>query len=554
MVVTMRWPAATVILVSTLVGRCSQEYVDVTTKLGVVRGQRLTVLGEQFDQFSGIPYARPPVGRLRFAKPVDTLPWAPKVLDTTKHVAVYCYDGNTTEIESEDCLYLSIWRPARADQSQLLPVYLYLYGGGFRETGGVYDNYNGSYVVRYGVVNVFADYRTSVYGFFHGNRTDAPGNLGIWDQAKVIKWIADYIDAFGGDPRQLTLAGVSSGAATAMILAVSPVTQRYISKVMAISASITGDEASVVINGSQAVATTAGCDTKANYVACLRKLNTSALYEAASAHATYMQPFHGDDLFPMKLMPALRQGRFNKSVPLLTGGSRLEYVILFALICPKVALYVPSSDANVTRADIKACLEEKVSTAVAEEAVTYYLNNVNQSDNDAMQVVGTQAYSEYVFTCPTYFASSIIARQRDSSDVFSVHFTYGTQVTVVECENITWPRPCHDEERFSMFASPYREPSVYNDTDRTYTDQMVRLWATFTQTGRPPSMSGYRWPAYQDPPLAPITPISLARNETPIWPSYLELNPLRPQKAPVYKPYTNCDQFWVKYEQLFDDP
>ncbi|KAI1305333.1 Acetylcholinesterase-1 [Halotydeus destructor] len=323
---------------------------------------------------------------------------------------------------------------------------------------------------------------------------------------------------------------------------------------MPISASIVGLESSVVVAQSANIATSLGCDVKGNYIACLRKVNTSALYEASTDYLNYLQPFYGDDLFPVKIMPALRQGRFNKSVPLLTGGTRLEYNILFALSCPLIADYTSSSDYNVTRAVILTCLETRASTAVAEEAVTYYLKGVNQSDNLAMQDIGLKVYGDYVFTCPTYFASSIIARQRDSSDVFSVYFTYGTQVTVTECTDVTWPRPCHDEERFAMFGSAYRNPTLYNDTDRKYTDEMIRLWTTFTKTGRPPSMSGYRWPAYQDVPLAPIIPSNLARNETPIWPSYLEVNPLTPQKAPVYKPYTYCDGFWSQYEQLFDDP
>ncbi|KAI1305334.1 Acetylcholinesterase-1 [Halotydeus destructor] len=528
------------------------EYVDVTTKYGVIRGQRLLVVGQEVNQFAGIPYARPPVGRLRFAKPVDTLPWSPKILDTTKHVTVYCYDDNADENESEDCLYLSLWTPVRTDQSQLLPVLLYLYGGGFRLTGGVYDDYNGSYVARYDVIQVFADFRPNVFGFFNGNRTDAPGNVGMWDQVKVIKWLADNIEAFGGDPNGLTLAGVSSGASAALILAMSPVAKPYIRNVMLISGSVIGINASVSVSQSHTIAKSLGCNTT-NYVACLRKVNTSALYAAAYSYLDFLQPFYGDDLYPIKMMPALRQGRFNTSVPLITGGTKLEYVEHYVTQCPVVSLYTNDSDYQLTRTDVKTCLETRLSTAVAEEALTHYLKNVNQSDSVQLRYAAIKAYGDFVFSCPTYFFSNIVARQRNSSDVFSVFFTYSTQVTVTECTNITWPRPCHDQERFALFGSAYRNPSLYNSTDRAYTDEMVRWWTTFAKTGRPPTMGGYRWPAYQEPPLAPITPVNLDKNEKPIWPSYVEINPTMAQNAPAYKPYTDCDNFWYKYIQLFDE-
>ncbi|KAI1305332.1 Cholinesterase [Halotydeus destructor] len=191
-----RLQAVAVFIFYSFHGISSYKYVDVTTKYGVIRGQRLLISGQEVNQFAGIPYARPPVGRLRFAKPVDTSPWSPKVLDTTKHVAVYCYDGKTGVNESEDCLYLNIWTPVRDDQSQLLPVYLYLAGGGFRITGGVYDDYNGTYIARYDVVEVFADYRQNAFGYLSGNRTDAPGNVGMWDQVKVVQWVAENIAAF----------------------------------------------------------------------------------------------------------------------------------------------------------------------------------------------------------------------------------------------------------------------------------------------------------------------------------------------------------------------
>ncbi|KAI1288007.1 Acetylcholinesterase-1 [Halotydeus destructor] len=295
--------------------------------------------------------------------------------------------------------------------------------------------------------------------------------------------------------------------------------------------------------------------TTTNYVACMRRLKPEVIVQAwAQFNGLSFAPYVGDDLFPKHIMPALREGLFKKSVPLLSGGHPMEYITSFDASCVRIFGYNETQNYTLTSDDVKDCFTETFpnDTQLVDGAIKHYLKGVNQSDSRALQRVTALALGHYLFTCPTYFASSIIARQRDSSDVFSYYLPYGTQQTTVYCTNRTWARPCHGEERYGSFGTAFREPELYNDTDRTYTTQMIRVWSTFAATGKPPTMGGYRWPAYQDPPLAPLAPSNMGASDRPIWPSYMVVTPLGPQVAPLYKQYTDCDKFWSNHIEIYN--
>ncbi|KAI1293012.1 Acetylcholinesterase-1 [Halotydeus destructor] len=531
--------------------------VDVETKYGVVRGQRLVVKGQKVHQFISVPYARPPVGQLRFAKPLEPLPWSPRIRDATKSNITYCPENHDeTKKIGENCLYLNIWTPGRPAGSPLLPVYLYLYGGNYDFFGIDFETFNASYAVRNDVIMVLPTFRGNVFGYFNGNRTDAPGNLGLWDQAMAIKWTYENIEPFGGDPDRITVAGASSGAAAAFVLAVSPVTRPYISKTMLLSASVPGYKPNFTIGHSKDLATLLGCNTTTDYVKCLRRVSVAKLLTAKSQLENQaFSPNTGDEIFPISVLLATRQGRYNKSAPLFFGGSLTEFTSPMPTHCPEIVDYTASSNYSVTRAMVKQCFEAKLAPSIADKAADYYLKDVNESDSHALQVAAAKGYGDYIFSCPTYFSALAVSEKVDSGHVFSYYLTYGPEIRIDSCATYDWPRPCHGDELSAMFGEAFTMPQNSNDSDRTYTDQMIGLWTSFTKTGRPPVMGGYRWPAYQDRPVAPITPVNLGSQSRPVWPSYLEVNPLKtPQPAPVYKPYRDCDTFWSKHMDLFIDP
>jgi para-nitrobenzyl esterase len=200
----------------------------VTTRSGIVAG----AVDHGVLSFKGIPYARPPVGRLRWREPLPPRPW-PGVLQATDygHDCMQLLfpedDAPIRTTPAEDCLVLNVWRPAAATTGRL-PVMVWIYGGGFTIGGTSPAAYDGSNFARDGVILVSMNYRLGRFGFFAHpaltaeNPNGLLGNYGYLDQIAALKWVQRNIAAFGGDPHQVTIFGESAGGGSVHMLMTSP--------------------------------------------------------------------------------------------------------------------------------------------------------------------------------------------------------------------------------------------------------------------------------------------------------------------------------------------
>jgi para-nitrobenzyl esterase len=200
--------------------------------------------------FKGIPYAQPPVGDLRWREPMRVKPWT-GVRDATAFGAI-CpqappFVGNGVA-SGEDCLYLNVWTPEWPSRSRKA-VMVWIPGGG-NIFGGVIagnpnnDGNDGESLARHGVVVVSLNYRLGSFGFFaHPALTresphHASGNQGILDQIAALKWVRDNIATFGGDPRNVTIAGESAGSIDASFLMATPLSKGLFERVIGESGSV----------------------------------------------------------------------------------------------------------------------------------------------------------------------------------------------------------------------------------------------------------------------------------------------------------------------------
>ena len=200
------------------------------------------------EVYTGIPYAKPPVGELRWKAPQDPEPWGG--VRTCTHFAAMAMQPRSSEIYnslsqivgfhdfevsvhdnfrdavSEDALYLNIWKPAGAGEK--LPVLVYIHGGSLQTGQPWYADYSGEGLARKGIIVVNLGYRLGVFGFLATEELAAEdpnhstGNYGLMDQIKALEWVRDNIAAFGGDPDNVTLSGESAGAACVTALCTSP--------------------------------------------------------------------------------------------------------------------------------------------------------------------------------------------------------------------------------------------------------------------------------------------------------------------------------------------
>ena len=190
-----------------------------------VRSGKLTV-------FKGVPYARAPVGPLRWRPPQPLGPWSGVRVADRFGARCEQTDGSSNIADaplpiSEDCLTLNVWAPAQ--HGRPLPVMVWFHGGGFVWGAGSAPAYDGSAFAQRGVVLVTLNYRLGRFGFFaHPALTaehpgEAKGDYGLMDMIAALKWVRTNIAAFGGDPAQVTIFGESAGAVAVNDPMISPV-------------------------------------------------------------------------------------------------------------------------------------------------------------------------------------------------------------------------------------------------------------------------------------------------------------------------------------------
>ena len=189
--------------------------LDITTDKGVVHGSTDGTV----RSFLGIPYAAPPVGALRFMPPTSAAPWSTPRQATTFGSACAQVGTSGADLLSgsdEDCLYLNVWLPNDAVKDA--PVFVWIHGGGFVEGSGSDSLYNGANIAATeNAIVVTMNYRLGALGWLsHAAFATAEGvasspSQGLLDQQAALKWVAQNIAAFGGDPTNVTLAGESAG-------------------------------------------------------------------------------------------------------------------------------------------------------------------------------------------------------------------------------------------------------------------------------------------------------------------------------------------------------
>jgi len=191
--------------------------------------------------WKAIPYAKPPVGALRWKAPQDPDPWNVTREETEFSSECSQYDIANSVIGSEDCLDLNVWRPQSGETN--LPVYFWIHGGGNSGGTASYEGYNGANIAsKSNMVVVTANYRLGPLGWFThsslrsgepGDEIDDSGNYGTLDLIKALTWVQDNIEAFGGDPANVTIAGESAGAINVFSLLISPLAENLFHKAIA---------------------------------------------------------------------------------------------------------------------------------------------------------------------------------------------------------------------------------------------------------------------------------------------------------------------------------
>ncbi|KAK7870482.1 hypothetical protein R5R35_000754 [Gryllus longicercus] len=523
----------------------AEEFVTVSVRSGALKGRRRrTEGGQPFHSFEGVPYAKPPIGPLRFKAPQPTESWT-GVRDATK-VGNMClhYDGLEKKIQGdEDCLFLNIYTPQLPSGSNKtsLPVMVYIHGGGFVIGRG--DLYEPDPFMDKGVVVVNLNYRLGPLGFLSLGTLDVPGNAGLKDQTMALRWVQENIAVFGGDPNNVTIFGESAGGASVHFQLLSPLAKGLFHRVIAQSGSAFCPWA--VINDpiarAKSLALAAGCEPKTaeDPVALAKWLREApALTLVTHIGACFteeeiaksmilpfvpcVEPDHPGAFLPKEPAALLASGNVPK-VPIIFGITSHEGIMFLPGSLLKIDYFkIPPGGKQMTQEELEVA-EAKAMAQLSSRPELLLPENLPGRSDPKKEAQLVQRLKDFFFDgkqpseekllglidvySDTQFVLGVLRAARDharnGSPIHVYEFAYRGRVNFL---SLVFPCKvqgvCHADELSYLFNIPDVPRPEQGSKDEVTRQRLVRLWANYAKNGNPNSsrddLIKVDWPQFSE--------------------------------------------------------
>ncbi|XP_065423304.1 fatty acyl-CoA hydrolase precursor, medium chain-like isoform X1 [Chrysemys picta bellii] len=495
---------------------------EVVTKYGKLRGQQIKADGAEtyVDIFLGIPFAKPPVGPLRFSPPEPAEPWK-GLRDATSYPPMCLQDpvsgqqlsdAFTNRKEklpfqvSEDCLFLNVYTPASSDKD-MLPVMVWIHGGGL--VIGAASTYDGSALSAFeNVVVVTIQYRLGILGYFSSGDEHARGNWGYLDQVAALQWIQENIEHFGGDPGSVTIFGESAGGISVSALVLSPLANGLFHK--AISES--GVTIKMLFTGhpeaqANKIARVSGCQStsSAAMVHCLREkteeeiieitlkmefttLHLNAASSGDSEKSLFISAVLDGVFFPKSPEELLAEKAIN-AVPYIIGTNKHE----FGWLLPNMLKYPAFTEGLDKETVTSLLLSSEFFTHVPAE-FTYLLSNEYLSNIEEPTQLRDRLFElmgDAVFVVPGIQTARYC---RDSGNlVYVYHFHH--QPSSYEGVRPDFVKADHGDETGYVFGKPFLAGDATEEEGKL-SRTIMKYWANFARKGNPNDEGLVTWPAY----------------------------------------------------------
>ncbi|XP_015244406.1 PREDICTED: carboxylesterase 5A-like isoform X1 [Cyprinodon variegatus] len=477
-------------------------------KNGKIRGEYVTVKGTErrVRQYLGIPFALPPVGPLRLAAPQSPESWEgerdcthqpPMCIQDPELVVqvsrIMSLDFTPPEL-SEDCLYLNVYTPADTPE-QKLPVMVWIHGGGL--TMGSASQYDGSSLAAYeNIVTVIIQYRLGILGFLSTGDEHARGNWGLLDQLAALRWVQENIEAFGGDPHSVTVAGESAGGISASILTLSPQAKGLFHKAIFQSgvATVGSYTSEQPLPQAQIVANITGCGISRTeeLVQCIRGKSQDELVSATKQMKLFLGAVVDGDFLTGRA-EVLLQRKEVLNIPVMMGVTNHE----FGWILPQ-SFAPPGWEKGMDRESVLAIVHmfnpEGVSSANSLIADEYLKDAKSPEDirDGLTEVIGDLLMALPVLNVAGYHTDV-------GAPVYLYEFVYSTEI--LRRHRPSFVRADHADDVGFMFGGCFWNGQIritgnITKEDESFCRTMMSYWGNFIKTGSPNGPGLVNWPLY----------------------------------------------------------
>lgn len=488
------------------------EYTQpIKTKYGSISGVYNS--NKTVKIFTGIPYAAPPVGDLRWKAPQPPEKWEgilsadkfsncavqnriptviSKVLSLKMGTDILSHSGiSTAEKISEDCLYLNIWTNSNDEKKDKHPVIIYIHGGSYTSGSGSINFYNGESMAKKGAVFVTINYRLGIFGFYANRELtkesdyNASGNYGILDQIMAIKWIKENVSAFGGDPENITIAGESAGSMSVNILQASPLAKGLFQRVIGESGSVFGSRG---LKGSimptLSIAEKSGSELEkmleVSSLEDLRSLPSDKLLEVSKNFRN--RPIVDGYVLPDTIYNIYASGEEN-DVPALIGYNGNESSLFICLPWP---LSLASQYSAVNAEEFKQKIQATYGNKTDDFFSIYSAGNNDEALKSQLESGAIHWFAWHMYTWAN------LQSKTGKENVYTYYFTH---IQPGSSQLIEWGA-FHGSEIAYAYGNLDKIDLSYKDYDYRLSDTMQSYWYNFAATGNPNGAGLPQWSAY----------------------------------------------------------
>lgn len=452
-------------------------------------------------RFKGIPYAKPPVGALRWRPPQRPEPWSgtrqalqfgPASIQLLSPKNSFWYMDE--DAMSEDCLYLNVYTGS-LDPAERRPVIVWLHFGAFNFGWSGSSLFDGTELARNGAVVVTVTYRLGRVGFLAHpalsaeSEFHASGNYGLMDQIAALAWIRENIGAFGGDPGCVTVYGVSAGSFSVSALMASPLAEGLFHRAIGGSGGAFGpvsEDNSRIGDYSQSLeaAERAGEALMAGFGATtaeamralpVEPMLTIDLSQPGPGFFDSAYPLVDGHVLPVDPYRAFTSGRYN-DVPLITGSSANEIGPFFA--------------------DTERYLE--VSRALIGDFFDRFIALFPAGPDGRTMLSSSAGNGDRLFTWQNWTWARLQARH-GRNPVYYYHFAHPSPVPQNRyLEQSLFPDlgAAHTSEVPYVFRNLAARSWPWSPTDHQLSDTMSAYWVEFARNGSPNGGNRPRWPSF----------------------------------------------------------